>query len=39
MEDKKPSKKRQWLWLIGTYLMSVIAVASISYLLKSLIPH
>lgn len=39
MADKRPSKKRQWLWFIGLYLISVLVVASGSYLLKSLILH
>ena len=36
---EKPNKKKQWLWFIGIYVISVIAVASISYLLKLFIPH
>lgn len=39
MGNKAPPKKRQWLWFIAIYIISVVAVASTSYLLKSLIPH
>ncbi len=39
MANKLPPKKRQWLWFIGLYLLSIIAVASVSYLLKGLLPH
>jgi len=36
---KKPSRKKQWLWFVGLYILSVAAVGLFAVLAKLLIPH
>lgn len=37
--DKKPDRKKQWLWFVGIYIVSVAVVAGVVTLLRLLILH
>lgn len=39
IKPDKPSLKKQWLWFIGLYVVSVLGLGAFASLIKLLIPH